>query len=138
MLHIGAADASIIFCPNKKDIFELDLSSDLEILKKLTHHTIILGNFVLHALYADDSKNFLRVGRQCDPELRLMHINDLILLLFRLDWVLQPSLLDDLLALKWLLPLIHDSLVFFIDIVLVVHCLHTLLVKFPEELAEGS
>jgi hypothetical protein len=65
-----------------------------------------------------------------------MHIYDFILFLFRLHGVLQASLLDDLLALKRLLPLIHDSLVFLVDIVLVVHSLHTLLVKFPEELAE--
>ena len=65
-----------------------------------------------------------------------MHIYDFILILFRLHRVLQASLLDDLLALKRLLPLIHDSLVFLVDIVLVVHSLHTLLVKFPEELTE--
>lgn len=65
-----------------------------------------------------------------------MHIYDLILFLFRLHGVLKASLLDDLLALKRLLPLIHYSLVFLVDIVLVVHGLHTLLVKFPEELAE--
>ena len=66
-----------------------------------------------------------------------MHIYDLVLFLFRLHWVLQASFLDDLLAVKRLLPLIHDPLVFLVDIVLVVHCLYTLLVKFPEELAEG-
>ena len=67
-----------------------------------------------------------------------MHIYDLFLFLFRLHGVLQASLLDDLLALKRLLPLVHDPLVFFVDIVLVVHGLHTLLVEFPEELAEGG
>ncbi len=136
LLHIGAADASIILCADKEDILELDLSADLEILKKLAHHSIVLGNLVLHALDADDSENFLRVGRQCDPELRLMHIYDLVLFLFRLHRVLQASLLDNLLAVKRLLPLIHDPLVFLVDIVLVVHGLNTLLVKFPEELAE--
>jgi len=138
LLHIGAADASIILCADKEDILELDLGAYLEILKKLAHHAIILGYLVLHALDADDSEYFFRIGRQCDPEFRLMHIYDLILFLFRLHGVLQASLLYDLLALKRILPLIHDPLVFFVDIVLVVHGLHTLLVKFPEELAEGG
>lgn len=138
LLHIGATDASIILSTDKEDILKLDLGAYLEILKKLAHHAIILGNLVLHALDADDSEYLLRVGRQCDPELRLMHIYDLILFLFRLHGVLQASLLDDLLALKRLLPLIHDPLVFLVDIVLVVHSLHTLLVEFPEELAEGG
>lgn len=66
LLHIGAADASIILSTDKEDILELDLGAYLEILKKLAHHAIILGNLVLHALDADDSEYFLRVGRQCD------------------------------------------------------------------------
>ena len=138
LLHVGAADASIILSADKKDILQLDLSADLEILKKLAHNAIVLGYLVLHALDADDSEYLLRVGRQRDPELRFMHIHDLVLLLFRLHGVLQAPLLDDLLALKRLLPLIHDPLVFLVDIVLVVHGLYTLLVKVPEELAEGG
>jgi len=65
-----------------------------------------------------------------------VNVDYLILLFLRLNRVLKTSFTLNLLADKRLLPLIHDSFVLFVDIILVIHGLDTFLVELPEVLTE--
>jgi hypothetical protein len=67
-----------------------------------------------------------------------MNVNNLLLILFGLYWVLKASLSLYLLAKKRLLPLIHYPLVLLVHVVLVVHGLHTLFIQLPKVLTKVS
>ena len=66
-----------------------------------------------------------------------MHVKHLSLLFLGLDWGLELALSLDELLLEGLLPFVHETLVLLVDVVLVVHGLHALLVELAEVLAEA-
>lgn len=100
------------------------------------HHTVVTRNLVLETLHTDDGEDFFGVHWESDSLFRVVHVEDLILLSLRLHWVLKAALLGNLLALKGLLPLVHNPLVFLVHVVLVGDGLHRLLVELTEILTE--
>ena len=67
-----------------------------------------------------------------------MNVEDLVCFRLRLNRILKNSFFLYLFSLKGFLPLVHESLVFFVHIVFMVHSLDAAFVKDFEVFTKGS
>ena len=130
-----SSNARVILCADQKDILEFKLCADL-VGQEFAHDAVVLAHLVLEALDADDGKDLFGVSRQHYSFLGVVDVEDFILLGSLLHGVEKTLLPLDLLSEQGLLPLVHNTLVLLVHVVLVIHSRHALLVNLSEKLTE--